>query len=602
MGIFPIYSKTMTLNSLFMERFKGWGEETALKFKEGGRYRDISWRTFGERVKEVSLGLLSFGLNRGDRVGLMSRNRPQWLYSDLGIIMAGGITVPIYTTLAPEQIAYIMNDSGARLLILEGERELDKVLKVREKLPHLERTILIEPPKGQVSGIISFQALLEEGRGHLLKSPSRFEEMAGEAREEEPVTIIYTSGTTGPPKGVVLSHKNFISGCLAAHYVLPTRKGDVALSFLPLAHVYERYVTFTNLEKGVVVAFAERPEMVMENLPEVAPTVLFSVPRFFERIYQRLMAQVSRGSILKRAIFSLALRWGMGAGDYRMAKERVPPHLAFPDLLAQRLVFSKLKRRLGGRVRFFVSGGAPLSDEVARFFYAAHLPILQGYGLTESCAVCSVNNFEDFKLGSVGKPCPAVKVKIAEDGEILIKGDVVFSHYWNKPEETEKALKDGWLHTGDVGHITDDGFLVITDRKKDMLALASGQKVSPQNVEGLLRSSRFINEVVVYGDKLPYLTALIALNLEEVGSYAKERGIAFESPEELLSHPKVKALIKSIVEEGNQRLAPHERIRKFEILPKDFTLDSDELTPTLKVRRHVIFEKYKEMLESMYRR
>lgn len=594
--------KEKSLTEIFNDRAQRWSARAAFRRRFGRTYTDMAWREAGDQFIFLSLAFSSLGMKKGDRVGILSWNRPEWLLVDLAVMAVGGMTVPIFISLPPEEISYILADSGAKYLAVENKELWKKVEPVITGLSQPPRIILIED-HGQAGGphALSYESLIASGRDKFAAQPYLFQDLLNQVGENDSVTIIYTSGTTGQPKGVVLTHKSFISGGQAARQVLPTQQGDVALSFLPLAHVYERFTTYSNLEKGVVVAFAQGPDTVMRDLPEVRPTVLFAVPLFFDRIYGRLRANLAQAPFWRKAVFYACLGIGKRIAQHRMAKKEVPLPLKVLSYFADRLSFSKLKKRLGGRIRFFVSGGAALSPEVAEFFLAFGLPIFQGYGLTESCAVCSVNNFDNFKLDSVGKPCPAVQVKIAADGEVLITGDVILSEYWGDPLATAAAKRDGWLHTGDTGHLDADGFLKILDRKKDILVTSLGENVAPQKIEALLRTDPLISDAVVLGDGQPYLCALIVPDFEGAAEYAKRERILYQDPQEILAHPKFQAYLESVITIKNEGLAPFEQIRKFQVIPHSLSQAGGELTPTLKVKRKIILERHRPLIDSMYK-
>lgn len=584
-----------SLVQIFHNRAKSWPQKTAFRYKLSGEYRDFSWQRSLLEIKELTQGLSALGVARGDRVAILSRNRPEWIYSDLALMTLGAISVPLYVNSPQEPLEYIMWDAGIRLVITE-QAQLEKLSRLEARLGRLEK-LVVDAADANQPGIISFDKVKDLGRG----ASHSFDRLIEESKDDAAATIVYTSGTTGQPKGAVLSQRNFFAGCQSARSVLPTRQGDIALSFLPLGHVYERFVTYSNMDKGVIVAFAQSPETVVRDLVEVRPTVVFGVPRFFDRLYWRVLAALSRRSRFARVLFRLAFALARARAGRLMKGERVHVFVSLLYPLADLLVFSKLRERLGGRVRFLVSGGAPLTSEVTTFFWSAGLPLFQGYGLTESCAVCSVNNFDDFSLEGVGKPCPGVEVRIASDGEVLLKGDVIFQEYWGNPMATAAVKKDGWLHTGDVGRLSPEGFLIITDRKKDSIVTSLGENVSPQKIESIMKAGTFISEAVIFGDNRPYLTGLLSLDLDALAEYARAKGILFKRPDELVDNPWVRAQLEAIIAEKNQALAPYERIRKFKLVGRDFSLLAGELTPTLKVRREVIAKKYGAFIEEMYR-
>ena len=548
------------------------GKRPAFKAKKAGLYQEISWSDAQEQVEEITLGLIDLGIQPGDRAAILSENRPEWAVADLSILSAGGVTVPIYATLTPQEIEHILRDSGAKLLFVSTPELMSKVVHLQKELDL--KVVLFDAPY-RVSGprVWWFGELLGLGKTASPEQRRALAQRTEQGKPEDLASIIYTSGTTGAPKGVMLTHANFLSNCQAVRQVLPMGEADTLLSFLPLSHVFERMAGYYFvLSVGGTIAYAENLEAVPKNLLEVRPTVVTGVPRFYEKMHERIQAAVRSASPLRRAIFHWAIRVGQG----KSLRHR----------LADRLVFSKLRDRLGGRIRFCVSGGAPLSKSIAEFFYAAGILILEGYGLTETSPVITCNRLDHFRLGTVGLPLPGVEVRIAEDGEILTRGPHVMRGYFQNPAATAEAIDaQGWFHTGDVGVLDPDGFLTITDRKKDLLKTSGGKMVAPQNLEAALKADTAIADCVVIGDRRKYLTALIVPNPEKVLGLSQTQAAAF---------------IWERVEQVNQALAHFEQIKKITLLPEPFTLGSGELTPTLKVKRRVISEKYAAQIESMY--
>jgi len=588
-----------TLNQVFLNTVKKYPKENFVLYKEGGEYKGISTQEFKNMVEEFSLGLRELGLGKNDKIILLSENRPEWIISDLAILAFGGITVPIYPTLTAEQIEYIINDSDAKVVIFSNEIQGEKIKSIKDNLSKVENFIsFISPP---FKGVLSFSQVREMGKKRKEKEPDLFEKTALAIKPNDLATIIYTSGTTGIPKGVMLTHMNILSNILSVSEIIEFSDKDIVLSFLPLSHILERMVTHTYIYKGCTIAYAESVETVAENLLEVKPNIMVSVPRVFEKIYAKVMDNVLSSSPLKRKIFFWAVKVGKKVGEKKLAKKPIGFFLKLKHKIAHKLVFSKIIERTGGRVRFFVSGGAPLSKEIAEFFYAMGLVILEGYGLTETSPVISVNTFENLKFGTVGKPIPGVEVKIASDGEILVKGPNVMVGYYKKEAETKEAFKDGWFHTGDIGYLDKDGFLVITDRKKDIIVTSGGKNVAPQPIENMLKANPYISNAVVIGNKRKFISALIIPNFEKLEEYANFNNIKYKDRKDLISKKEIKNFMQAEVDRATEGLAPYERIKKIVLLDREFEISKNEITPTLKVKRNIIEEKYKDLIDELYK-
>ncbi|MBI4196596.1 MAG: long-chain fatty acid--CoA ligase [Deltaproteobacteria bacterium] len=562
------------------------------RHKEGEVWKALSWIEAAERVMKIGCGLQSIGVKKGDAVALYSSTRVEWTLSDLGILSIGAITVPIYQSNTVEQAAYIIKDSEAGVVIVEN---LDLLKKVRSE----NKTVSVLLISGQSSGksVVTWSEIMIQ-RG----DQSSWRKGVEQIKSTDVATYVYTSGTTGNPKGVILTHKNFMAEVGSLEKVLKIEQNYESLLFLPLAHIVARALQFFHLKVGFVQAYAESIEKLVDNLAEIRPHFFVAVPRIFEKVYERIHAQVKSGSKLKQWIFHWATSVGRDVSQRRQQRKRLPLLLKFQHKLASLLVFKKLKARLGGRVLFTISGGAPLSQEIGEFFDAAGILILEGYGLTETTAAINCNRLDGFKFGFVGPVVEGVEEKIAPDGEILVRGPVIFQGYYKKPEATREVLTpDGWFHTGDIGEFDMDGFLKITDRKKDIIVTAGGKNVAPQNIENILKMVPYISQVVVHGDKRKYLSALVTLNRDQVEKYAHSTGISFGDFSELTRHPQIYALIQKSIEEKNRKLASFETIKKFAILEGDFSQESGELTPTLKVKRRFVSEKYKDVLSQLYR-
>jgi len=551
-------------------------------------------------VEETSMGLRALGLGRDDRVAILSENRPEWVFADFGTLCLGAVDVPVYPTLTPPQVAYILRDSGARLAFVSTPALAARLQAARPEAPALEHVVRFDPEPAP--GTMTLDELRARGREALERERDAVRRSAEGVRAEDLATLIYTSGTTGDPKGVMLTHRNLTSNVLAAHEALPLiGPDDVALSFLPLCHSFERTGHNLMLHAGATVAYAESVDRVPANMLEVRPTAMCSVPRLYEKMFARVNEKVAKDPPLRQAIFRWASGVGARAFAHRVARTSPSPWLRLRLWIADRLVFSKIRERTGGRLRLFVSGGAPLAREIAEFFGAAGLLICEGYGLTETSPVISCNRPDRLKPGTVGLPLVGVEVRIGDDGEILTRGPHVMKGYLNKPEATAEVLDaDGWFHTGDVGHLDADGFLVITDRKKDLLVTSGGKNIAPQPIENALKTNRFFGEVVMVGDRRNYAVALVVPAFDALEEWARAQGLPSESRAELVARPEVAAHYMSLISELLPDLAQYEKIKKVALLPHEFTQETGELTPTLKVKRRVVAEKYKDVIERLY--
>lgn len=587
-----------TLAQLFLHTVESYPKDDLMLYKEAGEYKPITTKEFGARIIHLSLGLREMGMSKGDKLALLAENSPEWVMTDLANLCFGGITVPIYTSLVPEQIKYIVNDSDAKIVVCSDLSLWEKVKSVKDEMKNVETFVVMgdEAPEGTM--------LLSEviGKGEKIneKDPGLFEKNASEIKPEDTASIIYTSGTTGTPKGVILSHSNFMSNSKATADIIKFTSKDYVLSFLPLSHVLERMVTFTYLYKGCSIAYAESVETVAENLLEIRPHIMVSVPRVFEKIYAKVMDTVLEGSALKKKIFFWSVKIGKDYAQKELGKEKISGWLKFRRNIADKLVFKKIISKTGGRVRFFVSGGAPLSKDIAEFFYGMGLVILEGYGLTETSPVIAVNTFEELRFGSVGKPIPKVEVKIADDGEILTRGPNVMKGYYKKEEETSETIKQGWLYTGDIGYLDQDNFLFITDRKKDIIVTAGGKNVAPQMIENQLKTNPFISNVVVIGDRKKFVSALIVPEYEKLEEYAKASNIEYTSKKDLLENDKIINFMMAEIDRYSANFASYERIKKIVLLDRDFEIEKGELTPSLKVKRNIVEDKYKDLIDKLY--
>src|SRR5467141_3537814 len=593
-----------TLARMLWSRVDRSGNRPAQQFKRDGRWHTLTWRQAGDIVEELALGLLALGRQKGDAVALLSASRVEWVHADMAILSAGCITVPIYPSYPPELIAYVVNDSQARTLIVEDSGQLAKALEARSKMERLEQIVVISgyEPAQPPETVLTWEMLRRLGRDRREALKSTLAERVDSTTADDVATIVYTSGTTGPPKGVVQTHGNHVAALTAGAKTTPTRAEWTHLLFLPLAHSFARFESFLGPHQGLVTAFAENLDKVGDNLKEVQPHFICSVPRVYEKVYAKILAGVEAGSPAKKTIFNWAIGVGREVSRHQQRGQPLPAGLRLKRALAHKLVFSKLHAALGGRLQWAISGGAPLSRDIAEFFHAAGILILEGYGLTETCPAGTFNRPTRFKFGSVGQPLDNVEIKIAADGEILIRGANVAKGYLKQPEATAEVFEpSGWFHSGDIGRLDEDGFLFITDRKKDLIVTAGGMNIAPQNIENLLKTDPFISQAMVHGDRRPYPVALITLNAEELAKFAREQGILAVEPAVLVKHPKVLERVQRTVDDKNSELQSYAKIKKFLVLPEDFSQEGGELTPTLKVKRKVVSNKYMNTIEELYR-
>ena len=573
-------------------------EKTALMYKSDGAYRSITYQELGLSASAVAIELLQQGVNPGDRIALISANRPEWAMVDIACLMIGAVPVPIYTSLSAAQVQYIIKDSGASILFAENERLAAKARDLKSS-GDLKSLYLFERAESPPPDETHLQALLEQNKGKTSAHDDGVLKLRRNVERDQLATLIYTSGTTGLPKGVMLTHGNLLANMEGVMEILDVGPGDVMLSLLPLAHVFERLAGhFLPLCHGATVAYAQSPRTVAKELMEVKPTLMLAVPRFYEKMQARIEEAGAKGSIIKRKIFNWAIKTG------RRASQRTrKPHTGLRYRLADRLVFSKLKERTGGRLRFFVSGGAALPAEVAKFFYAAGILIIEGYGLTEASPILNVNRPENFRFGTVGQPLPNVEIKIAADGEILAKGPNIMQGYLNLPKETRSTLpEDGFLRTGDLGRLEDDGFLTITGRKKEIMVTSSGRNIAPMPIENLLKSSPYIAEIMLVADGRPYVTALIVPDFErfEAEGIGEVNSSGSLDPADLVQSKQVLRLIEYEISRLSAGLAEYERIVRFTLMPREFSIEEGELTPTMKIKRDVLLEKFADLINEMY--
>ncbi|HZS62415.1 MAG TPA: long-chain fatty acid--CoA ligase [Gemmatimonadaceae bacterium] len=587
-----------TLNSLFFDAIAQYDRPSAMQYKRDGAYVPISHKDLERRVRHVALGMAAAGVRPGDRIAILSENRPEWAISDYACLTSGVTDVPLYPSLPADQLPYMLNDAGAVAIFVSTAAQAAKIAEIRSHLPALKTVCAFD---GKFPGVDCTFAELEArgASGDSADTTAAYKTKALTVRPEDLATIIYTSGTTGEPKGVMLTHGNIASNVATCRQLLPMRD-ETTLSFLPLSHIFGRMADYLMFGVGAQICYAESIDKLLQNFGEVRPTFVFSVPRIYEKVYAGVMENARKGGALKWQLF----QWARGVAD-RAAGERLAGRqptglLALQNAIAQRLVFAKLRARMGGRMRIFVSGSAPLAADIQRFFYAADLLVLEGYGLTETSPVISVNTPDHMRLGTVGMPISGVEVKIAEDGEILVRGPNVMKGYYNKPDATREAIDaEGFFRTGDIGELR-DGYLVITDRKKDLIKTAGGKAIAPQPIENLVRQNRYVSQAVMIGDRRKFPSLLIVPNYEQLESWAKFKGITFANHAALIAHPDVKAKMEREVFDGLQGLASFETPKKIALIEHDFTIESGELTPTLKVRRRVIDQKYRSIIDALY--
>ncbi len=589
-----------TIAHRLAERIKKSAAKVAFYSKKGGKWEPATWGEHGIAIREVSIGLRTLGIEPGDRVAIFGNTRIEWIQADQAILGLGGVSVPIYQSNLPAAAAFIIQNSEAKAIFVENAETLNKIIQVKGECPTLKYVISMDnSAAGKGDGFLVWDEMHVRGREFMQKNVDAYEKGLASVKAESLATIVYTSGTTGNPKGVMLSHSNFTAELDAIENCFKTTDADTVLSFLPLAHIFGRVEAFAGIQIGWTVYFAEAIEKIADNLVEARPTLMFSVPRIYERVYSKIQAGLAESAV-KKALFNWAVPIGLEASKLRQEGKAPGGFLALQYALAKGIVFSKITAKLGGRLRFAISGGAPLSKQIAEFFDAVGVKILEGYGLTETTAATNVNREERYKFGTVGPVIPGARVKIAPDGEILLSGPTIFMGYYRNPEATAEVVKDGWFSTGDIGEIDADGYLKITDRKKDLIITAAGKNIAPQNIENLLKTDRHISQVMVYGDRRKYLTAVVAPNLEEVEKWARNAGLQFSQPVELLKHEKVFEFIGTIIETKNRELASYETIKRYVIAERDFSEATGELTPTLKVKRKVVLEFYKSHLDALY--
>ena len=594
-----------TVPAKFKAAVARWGDRVAMRKKEFGLWHDITWNDYDRNVSHVAYGLMSMGLQKGDCASIIGENCPEWIYADIGIQCCGGAAAGVYATNAWQQVEYVVTDSDSKFLFVENEEQLDKWLHFRDRAPKLEKVIVwntegLRDFKDPL--VMTFEQLLEVGAKAAQENHGMLGQRILEIDAEDLSVLIYTSGTTGPPKGAMLTHHNCVWMGTAITSNNPMYGQDEIMSFLPLCHIFEQlFSILAHLDVGHVVNFIESLDTITENMVEISPTVGHAVPRIWEKYYSAIMIRMADATWFKRLVFGWAINLGKKRAGLMMAFKPIPATLELHYKLAHFVVFRKLKERLGfDRIRVAYSGAAPIAPEILQFFHSIGVNLVEGYGQTEGTGVTTTSKIGEVKFGTVGVPLEGVEVKIADDGEILVKSPGVFKGYFKNPKATEETIVDGWLHSGDVGEIDEDGYLKITDRKKDIIVTAGGKNITPQYIENKLKASLYINDAVVIGDKRKFLSCLIMIDEDNVFKYAQDYKIQFSTYKDLTRNPEIIQLVEREIDKVNETLARVEQVKKFTILPKKLYEEDGEVTPTMKVKRKFINEAFSDLIEAMY--
>ncbi|MDZ7831464.1 MAG: long-chain fatty acid--CoA ligase [Desulfobacterales bacterium] len=594
-----------TINAVFKNRVERYGDRLAVEKKRAGAWEPATWNQYYERARAAGLGLYQLGVEKGDRIGILSENCLEWVYTDMGALGIGAAVVPVYTTLVAEEVRYIAENSELKVLFVENQEQLDKATEFIDEIKSLSSIVCFN--EAQTAGhdaVISFESLMEKGRAQHQSESGLFDELSTAVAPGDLATIVYTSGTTGVPKGAMINHKNIMAVIDALDRIKPkfAYDSDQTVPFLPLSHVFERVAGhFYGMYVGLTASYAESLDTFAQDVKERRPTVVLAVPRVCEKVYQRILSQVEEQPAWKQKIF----HWGHAVGTeisaLREQKKPIPPLLNLKFKVAYKMIFKNLADALGGRVRWMTASGAPTSRDIVLFFNAAGITVIEGYGMTETCAPATMSSLDDYKIGTVGKPLPGVDVQIAEDGEILVKGDNLFAGYWKMPEETKNSFDDyGYFMSGDIGKFDEDGFLMITDRKKDLIITSGGKNVAPQKIEGVFKFDPLFAHFLVVGDRRKFLSALININLEQAERIAQQQAIPYDKPEDLLDNKDFLNIVDQRVAEKNKQLARYEGIKKYRIIRQEFSQEGGELTPSLKMKKNVIYDKYNDMIEDIY--
>ncbi|MDF1721017.1 MAG: long-chain fatty acid--CoA ligase [Minwuia sp.] len=593
-----------TVSQMFWYRATNWADRTAMRKKDHGIWKAITWRAFGAEARRIGMGLDKMGLAKGDVAAVLSNTLPEWMFCDMGIQGIGAVCAGIYPTDAAAQVEYLLNDSGARVIFVEDEEQLDKMMSVRGKCPKLERIVVFDM-EGLASFdddmVMSFKDFCAEGEAHDAASAGRWEELVKVAEPSDLAILVYTSGTTGPPKGAMISHDNLCFQMVNGTLILPQEIGGERVAFLPLCHIAERTLIYFSLYSGNIVNFVEGPETVFENIQEIQPTTLFAVPRIWEKLYSQINIAVRDATALQQFAYKTAINWGFAVADRKLAGEQPSAIEVLKFRIGQFLVLRNIRNVLGlSRVDWVGTGAAPISPQLIRWYMALGVEMLELYGQTENTGLATTNLPGDIKLGSVGRCAPYGECKLSAEGEILLRGRHIFMGYLNQPEKTAETVVDGWLHTGDVGAIDNEGYVKITDRMKDIIITAGGKNITPSEIENELKFSPYVSDAVVIGDRRKFLTALVMIDQEMVEKFAQERNIAFTSFASLARAPEVVALVEQEIERVNTKFARVETIKKFRVIDRQLDAEDEEVTPTMKLKRKFVEKKYEDLIDSMY--
>ena len=595
-----------TINEVFQNRTEKYQNRLAVEKKRLGIWESATWNQYHERARLTGLGLYHLGIRKGDRVSLLSENRLEWLYTDMGCLGIGACLIPVYTTLTADEISYIVENSGSRILVVEDSPQLDKAMFAIGRCSCLEKIILIEKGSDPVDPVVvmPFDDLLEAGRNIHRQDSGLFERLSSGVEPGDLATIVYTSGTTGVPKGAMITHNNIMAVLRSLNAISPKfgSDSDVTVPFLPLSHVFERAAGhFYGMYVGITASYAESIQTVLEDFKEKQPTMILAVPRVCEKVYQRILMQVQRQPRWRQKVFWWAHGIGAAVSALRENHQPIPLLLKLQYRISFELIFKKLRLALGGRVRWMTASGAPTARDIILFFNAAGITVVEGYGMTECFAPATMSNLADYRIGTVGRPLPGVDIRIAGDGEILIKGDNVFAGYWKMEKESRETFtSDGYLKSGDIGFLDKDGFLTITDRKKNLIITSGGKNIAPQKIENLFMSDPLFSHFIVIGERRHFLTALVALNMDQAAQTAATEGIIAEKPEALLDEPRFMAIVDRHIDAKNRQLARFETIKKYRILRDELSQETGELTPSLKLKRNVVLSRYSRLIEEMY--
>ncbi len=595
-----------TINDVFARQAGRYGNRLAIEKKMQGQWHGATWQQYYERARNTGLGLTRLGICKGDRVSLLSENRLEWLYTDMGTLGIGGVVVTIYPTLTSAEIAYIVDNSGSRVLVVEDALQLAKAREAWPQCPNLAAVVVMDPQGADLDapGVIAFEDLMANGETLSREKPTLFQERVKDVGPEDLATLVYTSGTTGVPKGAMITHRNIMAVIESLDRIQPRYASDedCTVPFLPLSHVFERAAGhFYGMYKGITSSYAENINSLLEDFKEKRPTMILAVPRVCEKVYQKICLQVEAQPQWRQKIFHWGHAIGTRISTYREKKKPIPFFMQLQYRLAYRLIFSKLQEALGGRVRWMTASGAPTSRDIILFFNAAGITVVEGYGMTECFAPATMSNLADYRIGTVGKPLPDVDIQLAEDGEILVKGDNVFKGYWKMEAATRDAFTDdGYFMSGDIGRFDEDGFLSITDRKKNIIITSGGKNIAPQKIENLFVSDPLFAQFIVIGERRKFLSALLTINPDVAVHIAQDQGIPYDQPVDLLSDPAFLDIVEKRVQAGNQKLARFETIKKYRIVQREFSQEEGELTPSLKLKRNVIVENFAPLIEGMY--